>query len=59
MIDKVIHLIWLQGFDKLPDRFNDILNNNKNVLYDYEFKYWDDNSIRDLLTTHSYLKINK
>jgi mannosyltransferase OCH1-like enzyme len=52
MIDKVIHLIWLQGFDKLPDRFNDILNNNKNVLYDYEFKYWDDNSIRDLLTTH-------
>ena len=19
MIDKIIHLIWLQGFDKLPD----------------------------------------
>ena len=29
MIDKVIHLIWLQGFDKLPDRFNDILNTFK------------------------------
>ena len=52
MIDKVIHLIWLQGFNKLPDRYSIILNNNKNVLYDYEFKYWDDNSIRDLLTTH-------
>ena len=52
MIDKVIHLIWLQGFNKLPDRYNIILNNNKNVLYDYEFKYWDDNSIRDLLTTY-------
>jgi mannosyltransferase OCH1-like enzyme len=52
MIDKVIHLIWLQGFNKLPDKYNIILNNNKNVLYDYEFKYWDDNSIRKLLVTN-------
>lgn len=52
MIDKIIHLIWLQGFDNLPDKYNTILNNNKKVLYDYEFKYWDDNSIRDLLNTY-------
>lgn len=52
MIDKVIHLIWLQGFKKLPHKYNIILNNNKNVLYDYEFTYWDDSSIRDLLNTH-------
>ena len=57
MIDKVIHLIWLQGFDKLPDRYNTIINNNKNVLYDYEFKYWDDSSIRGLLLTTNYKRL--
>lgn len=48
----LIHLVWLQGFDNLPDKYNNILNNNKKVLYDYEFKYWDDHSIRHLLNTH-------
>lgn len=51
MINKIIHLIWLQGFDKLPDRYKPILQNNKKVLNDYQFVFWDDKSIRKMLTT--------
>lgn len=51
MINKIIHLIWLQGFDNLPHRYELILQNNKKVLNDYHFVFWDDKSIRKLLTT--------
>ena len=51
MINKIIHLIWLQGFDNLPDIYKPILQNNQKVLHDYQFIFWDDKNIRKLLTT--------
>lgn len=45
MIQKLIHNIWLQGYKKVPDNYKKNIVNNKKILFDYKFKFWDENKI--------------
>jgi len=47
---KIIHQIWFQGKNKIPERF--LLNIKKNKSFtDWEYKIWDNESILKLLAT--------
>jgi hypothetical protein len=47
-IEKIIHRIWIQGFQHLPNKFLECDNSVRKVK-GYEKKNWDDESIRKLL----------
>lgn len=47
--NKCIHQIWLQGTDEVPSQFHDNINKNKNLLKDWDYKLWDDDSITSFL----------
>jgi len=50
---KIIHQIWLQGEDKIPDKYQKAVSKLKKLHPDYEYKLWDDNSLRALVKTYT------
>ena len=45
-IPKIIHQIWTQGCDKVPDKYKPYIEKWKSFKkYGYEYKCWDDESI--------------
>lgn len=49
MIPKIIHNIWLQGYDNLPNTIKIQHNNIKKLNPEWEFTVWDNNMIEKLL----------
>jgi len=49
MIPKIIHNIWLQGYDNLSNTVKIQHNNIKKINPDWEFIIWDNNMIEKLL----------
>jgi len=57
MIQKIIHNIWLQGYDNLSNTIKIQHNNIKKNNPDWEFIIWDNNMIEKLLK--NFPKIHK
>jgi hypothetical protein len=49
MIPKIIHNIWIQGYDNLPNENKINYMNIKKLNPDWEFIIWDDEMIKKLL----------
>jgi len=56
---KVIHQIWLQGEDKLPEKYKKYSMKYKEFNKNWEYKLWNQTSIRKLIEEkyHQLLKI--
>lgn len=52
MIPKIIHQIWIQGYDKIPDELRDYHVNCLNVNNNFKNIFWDETKIIDLLEKH-------
>jgi len=52
MIPKIIHQIWFQGEDKIPEKLKKYNEECKKVNSDYENYIWDDAMIQRLLKDH-------
>ena len=42
MIPKIIHQMWVQGFDSMPSNYKEWSNKWKNMHPDWELMFWDD-----------------
>lgn len=49
MIPKIIHNIWIQGYENLPNENKIYYLNIKKLNPDWEFMIWDDEMIKNLL----------
>lgn len=45
-IPKITHQIWLQGWDKLPEKYQENVRLLSEMNPDFEHKRWDENSLR-------------
>jgi mannosyltransferase OCH1-like enzyme len=54
MIPKIIHQIWTQGCDRVPEKTRRYVDKWKDVAAktNYQYMCWSDNSIKDLLKTY-------
>lgn len=60
MIHKIIHQIWLQSYNNMPDKLKEYHINCKKINNDFKFIFWDDNKIKQLIRQYydsSYLDI--
>lgn len=48
-IPAIIHQIWIQGFEKVPDNIKIIYNECKLINYNFKFLFWDEYKIKKLL----------
>lgn len=55
MIPKKAHAIWLGG-KEMPEKESYYIAKNKSVLKEYEFKIWNDDEIKELISTRPSLK---
>lgn len=44
---KIIHQIWLQGWEQLPEKFHKNVNDLHRLNPDFTFKHWDEKSLQD------------
>ena len=49
MIPKLVHNIWIQGYNNLPENLKTSYNNIKELNPEWEFIFWHENMIIDLL----------
>lgn len=49
MIPKIIHQIWIQGCDKIPDNLRKLHENCRKTNDDFEYICWDDDKIKNFL----------
>ncbi len=52
MIPKIIHQIWIQGVDEVPEYFKPWMDKWKELHPNWEHKFWDKDSINKLLSEH-------
>lgn len=55
-MQKIIHNIWIQGYDNLPDQTKDNHIKIKKLNPDWEFIIWDNNMILELLEKYPKIK---
>ena len=49
MIEKNIHQIWMQGIKKFPKKFREYSELTKNMHLDWNYIFWDEISIQNLI----------
>mgnify|MGYP001017549600 FL=1 len=49
MIPKIIHQIWFQGTEYIPKHLVNYQNSWKEKNQDYQYMFWDTNSIKELI----------
>lgn len=49
-ITKIIHQIWFQGGDKIPDKYKGNINKIKNVNPEWKYVLWDNDTILNLIS---------
>lgn len=47
--NKIIHQIWIQGEEYIPIKYHEYIKEIKRLHPKWEYKFWDDRSIIDLL----------
>lgn len=52
MIPKIIHQMWLQGRDNMPEAYIQSIETWQACNADWEYKFWDEPSILELLSNH-------
>ncbi len=52
---KIIHQIWLQGKDQIPNKFLDNIKKIKEMHMNWEYFLWDEISILNLIKNNKYL----
>ena len=64
MYPLIIHQIWLQGIDKIPEKYSSNIALLKKFHHSWEYKIWDENSIKtqlgtnpEWITTYNNLKL--
>ena len=57
MIPKIIHNIWIQGYENIPEKEKQNLENIKILNPEYKFFFWDETKIISLL--QKYPKLHK
>ena len=50
-IPRIIHQVWLQGRDQVPERFHEFQASWRINHPEWEYRIWDDSSITELLQT--------
>jgi mannosyltransferase OCH1-like enzyme len=50
MIPKIIHQIWIQGYNNIPSKLQKYHNYCKNINSDFKYLVWDEEKIKKLLT---------
>lgn len=48
-VPKIIHQIWMQGYDKIPKKFHANVEKNKMLNPDFTYMFWDETKILKLL----------
>lgn len=59
-IPKIIHQIWIQGFDSIPPELKIYHSNCQKINNNFEYEFWDEERIKQLLNKHfdpSYLEL--
>jgi len=56
-IPKIVHQIYIQGEDKLPDCVKDVMEDNKNQNPEYTFKFYDYDTIKTYILENTDEKI--
>jgi inositol phosphorylceramide mannosyltransferase catalytic subunit len=58
-IPKIIHQIWIQGYNQIPNKLKNFHLHCKIINNDYEFIVWDETSIKKLLEKfgEKYIKL--
>jgi mannosyltransferase OCH1-like enzyme len=51
MIPKIIHQIWYQGENNIPEKYQINIQSIKNNHKDWQYIFWDDNSIKPNLSS--------
>ena len=49
MIPKLIHQIWIQGYNNIPSQLKMYQSGCENINDDFKFVIWDDDKIKDFL----------
>tara|TARA_B100000795_G_C22679668_1_gene391252 strand:- start:553 stop:741 length:189 start_codon:yes stop_codon:yes gene_type:complete len=57
--DKIVHQIWFQGKDKIPEKYHNNLKKTKNTLKNWRHIIWDDESIQKELKKMGLKYLNK
>ena len=50
-IPKIIHQIWTQGCDKIPEKYHKYIDGWKSIK-DYQYMCWSDDTIKELLRNY-------
>ena len=59
MIPKIIHEIWFQGWNNLPEKYQKNVKSVQNQNPDWQFKTWDNDSLRAAISTIGQDYLNK
>lgn len=59
MIPKIIHQIWFQGFNNLPEKYIDNVKSIRELNPDWQYIQWDDSTIKLLLYTLGQAYVDK
>ncbi len=51
-IPKIIHQIWIQGYDNLPLRYQHQAKTWQKRNPSWEYRFWDEHSLKTLIRTH-------
>lgn len=53
MIPKILHQIWFQGYDKMPEKIKKSHLNCKKINKNFKIMFWDENKINIFLKQYS------
>ncbi len=51
MIPKIIHQIWIQGYNKIPQNLKKLHTNCQKINSDFKFIFWDEDKIKEFIST--------
>jgi len=55
-IPKIIHQIWMQGYENISDINKEKIKNTKNIHYNWIYILWDDKKIEELLNAENNIE---
>lgn len=47
---KIIHQIWFQGYENLPEKYKENIKNNKKYASNWKYIFWDESKINKLIS---------
>jgi len=56
-VPKIIHQIWFQGYNIIPEKYNENIKKNRTLNKNFEYMFWDDSSMQDIMTEYGFTDI--